>query len=101
MIFFDHERRRELLPTSLSGPEVQSAKDVIEMHRERSKGEREQTDLPPVWKQPLGRDVIDMPAGRQADAAEQQDRHVSPRAEVRRPPTNLPALGQLSCRRRQ
>lgn len=57
MIFFDHDRRRELLPTSLSGSEVQSAKDVIEMHRERSTGEREQTDLPPVWKPPGNPDL--------------------------------------------
>jgi hypothetical protein len=59
MIFFDHDRRRELLPLSLTGPEVQRAKDVIEKHRDRARSERAQTDLPPVWKQPLGHDVID------------------------------------------
>lgn len=58
MIFFDHDRRRELMPQSLMGSEVQRAKDAIENHRKRSTGERQQTDLPPVWKQPLDSDVI-------------------------------------------
>lgn len=58
MIFFDHDRRAERYPKALDTKRLQIAKEQINDRMTLPRSEREQTDVPPVWKQPLGRGVL-------------------------------------------
>lgn len=57
MFFFDHDRRAELFPRSLLSPELSDAQHAIVRYLALDERERAQTDIPPVWKAPLGQDV--------------------------------------------
>ena len=59
MIFFDHADRARDLPAWFASPEVEEARRQIDAFLSLGERERAQTDPPPVWKLPVGRQVLD------------------------------------------
>lgn len=57
MFFFGHDNRSETFPRSLQGRD-REWRDVA-AHYTLDPKERLQTDVPPVWKSPLDRDLLD------------------------------------------
>lgn len=58
MFFFDHAGRKQRRPASLSVNTLSTSLSQIMNYYRRSTNERQQTDVPPVWKQKLGADVL-------------------------------------------
>ena len=59
MIFFDHADRERDAPEWFASREVEEALRQIDTFLSLGARERAQTDPPPVWKLPVGRDVLD------------------------------------------
>lgn len=58
MFFFDHAGRNQQRPASLNVSALGAPVREILNYYALASGERRQTDVPPVWKQPLGSDIL-------------------------------------------